>query len=111
MERQHKTIKTPGAGNEVILNSELTGGEVMDLEMAIARATTADKAGAKIDVGEAYKSRLRLLCDSIVVSIDGKTGNAEKWEALRALNAADYTFVMKEITVVADGLPAEEGKA
>ena len=105
--RETKSISTP-SGKEVVLNAYLLGGDVMELERSVLDASSIDgKGGMSVSAGDAYTKRLDKLVDLVIISIDGKTG-AEKMPALKALRAADYSFVMKEVEAIAQGLSAEK---
>lgn len=114
-ERSTRTIKTPLAEIEVVLHDYMTGGEMMDLEAVAVGSGVKSVDGRSGEVqmraDEAYKKRLRKLADVMIVSIGGETDPEKRWTALRALQARDYAFVMKEVEAAAAGISESEGKA
>ena len=109
-ERSTQTIDT--SAGPVVYYDQATGGDVMDLEMAAAEhGSIAGRGEMKLAIGKAYKDRLRKMSDLFIVSIGEKKDREEIFNALRGLSAQEYNLVMATIGRVADGLPAEEGKA
>lgn len=113
-ERETKTLTTPHGKVAVVINTFMTGGEMMDLEGAAVRAGVKSVSGAgeiSMNAGDAYERRLRKLVDIMVVSVGESTETQAKWNALRDLRGSDYSFVMKEVEAAASGLDDESGKA
>lgn len=113
-ERETKTLTTPHGKVEVVINSYMTGGEMMDLEGVAVRAgvKSVDKAGEiSMNAGDAYERRLRKLVDIMVVKVGEAEESQAKWNALRDLRGSDYTFIMKEVEAAASGIDDESGKA
>lgn len=113
MNRETKTITT-ASGIEIVLNSYMTGGEVMDLEAAIASSAEMKLEGGKsamsMKPGDALQKRLKSLIGIVVVSVGGETDKEKVWTAVRDLRAGEYTALMKEIDAIAEGVSTEDEK-
>ena len=112
-ERETRTLETPKGKIKVVINSYMTGGEMMDLEGVAVRAgvKSVDKQGEiSMNAGDAYERRLRKLVDLMIVSVGEASESQAKWNALRDLRGSDYSFVMKEVEAAAAGLDEDEGK-
>ena len=115
IERETKTLETPVGKVKVVINSYMTGGELMDLEGISVGAGIKSVDGRSGQVAmnaeSAYSKRLRKLCDVMIVSIGDALEVNARWNALRALRGEDYSFVMREIEAAASGIQEEAGKA
>lgn len=113
-ERATRTIETPLAKVKVVINTHITGGEMMDLEgVAIGSGVkSVDGRSGEISMRaeDAYKKRLQKLVEVMIVSIGEETTREKVWIALRNLQGPDYSFVMNEVEKAAAGLTQAEGK-
>jgi hypothetical protein len=57
----------------------------------------------KIKPAEVYRRRLRVLCDIMVVSVNGETDNAKKWDLLRSLEADEWSVVQDALNAATAG--------
>lgn len=102
MDRETKTIITPIEKHKVVLYSWITGAEKRKIKSVFLKninmeySPTGEKGKVQLDsiVNEAED----LAIDLIVVSVDGKTEN--KKEAILAMRAEDYDFVVEEINKI-----------
>lgn len=98
------------------MNADMDGGEMMELEAAIANSsvgvTGTKKSGVSMSMnaGDAYMSRLKKLVDIIVVSVAGETDKVKIWEAVKSLRGKNYNLVMAELEASAEGLSDDEIK-
>lgn len=113
MNREIKTFTTP-SGVEIVLNAYMTGGEVMDLEAAIASSAEMRVDGGKssmsMKTGDVLQKRLKTLIGIVVVSVAGETDKEKIWNAIRDLRSNEYAPLMKEIDAIAEGVSTEDAK-
>lgn len=112
MNRETITIKLPKSQSEVVLNTDLTGGEHIELETAGYGKTQAKQStGIEIDTGAVYKRRLQKQVQLIVVSFNGNGDKEFIWNSVQNLFTKDYKFLMKSLALIVDGaLDTEEEK-
>ena len=100
MNRETIKIKTPNGGQEVELNSWLTGKERKDINDVIfssQKFTQEEAVAGKLNFsGELVGKMQEAQAKAFLVSIDGKK-DENLYEALLAMRDKDYTFVMNKI--------------
>lgn len=114
-ERPTITVKAPKAGIDLILNSYMTGGEMIELDAAAIGAgfKNVDSHSGSVNINgeEVYRKRLRKIVDLIVVKAGEDTEKDKIWTTITGLQASDYNIVMKRIDAVAAGISeADAGK-
>ena len=116
-DRPTRSFKLP-SGAEIVLNSYLTGAELIELE-SIQMGSKLDfqieeqqnkKQRVSFDPGAVYKARLQKYIELAIVSFNGNTEKPFIWNAIRGLRANEYKLVIAECDKTNAGLDAEEEK-
>lgn len=110
--RETITIELPKSKSKVVLYTDLTGGEHIELETAGYGKTLAKQStGIEIDTGAVYKKRIQKQVQLVVVSFNENTEKDFIWNSVQNLFTKDYQRLMKAIRLIVDGvIDAEEEK-
>lgn len=102
MERTTRTIQTE-SGASIVVYDKMTGGDLMDLESAMMGneiEANRETQTLKLNPSDIYKKNLRLLCDFLVVSVNGETDPEKKWSTLRSLEASEWNIVQDALKAI-----------
>lgn len=98
MERETKTVTTPG-GHQVVIKSYMTAREANTLKEAIWGNTSINFSGETPQLGEMSGKILldqeKKTLELMVVSVDGQADKVV--DCLEELNQDDYYFVLSEV--------------
>jgi|SRR6056297_1723178 len=108
MERETKTIKTPG-GFKVELKSYITGREQQEIEKALYRTMKVKGSnvnkGYEMDTGDLTVQK-NIGISNVVVSVDGQKDRLV--DRILDLRSSDYNFVLKKVDEVIEGINDEK---